>query len=85
MVEKMIVAGNYVTVHMRFTGHFTGRFTQVQGRGQPIPFIATDLVRIENGRVTDDWHIEANLSPCCKWVSPTSRDERSQVCNEGRA
>jgi predicted ester cyclase len=61
-VEKMIVAGDYVTVHMNFTGHFTGRFGQTQGRGQPVPFIATDLVKIENGRITDNWHIEDNLT-----------------------
>jgi predicted ester cyclase len=61
-VEKMIVAGDYVTVHMNFTGHFTGRFGQTQGKGQPVPFIATDLVKIENGRVTDNWHIEDNLA-----------------------
>jgi predicted ester cyclase len=61
-VEKMIVAGDYVTVHMNFTGHFTGRFGQTQGKGQPIPFIATDLVKIENGRITDNWHIEDNLT-----------------------
>ena len=61
-VEKLIVAGDYVTVHMSFTGHFTGRFGQTQGKGQPTPFIATDLVKIENGRVTDNWHIEDNLT-----------------------
>ena len=61
-VDKMIVAGDYVTVHMNFTGHFTGRFGQAQGKGQPVPFIATDLVKIENGRVTDNWHIEDNLT-----------------------
>jgi predicted ester cyclase len=61
-VEKMIVAGDYVTVHMNFTGHFTGRFGQTQGTGQPVPFIATDLVKIENGRITDNWHIEDNLT-----------------------
>jgi predicted ester cyclase len=61
-VEKMIVAGDYVTVHMHFTGHFTGRFGQTQGKGQPVPFIATDLVKIENGRITDNWHIEDNLT-----------------------
>jgi predicted ester cyclase len=53
-LEKMIVAGDYVTVHMNFTGHFTGRFGQTQGKGQPVPFIATDLVKIENGRITDN-------------------------------
>lgn len=61
-VEKMIVAGDYVTVHMSFTGHFTGKFGQMQGKGQPVPFIATDLVKIENGRITDNWHIEDNLT-----------------------
>jgi predicted ester cyclase len=60
--EKMIVAGDYVTVHMKFTGHFAGRFGQVQGNGQPIAFIATDLLKIENGRITDNWHIEDNLT-----------------------
>jgi predicted ester cyclase len=61
-VEKMIVAGDYVTVHMNFTGHFTGKFGQTQGKGQPVPFIATDLVKIKNGRITDNWHIEDNLT-----------------------
>jgi hypothetical protein len=49
-------------VHMNFTGHFTGRFGQTQGDGQSVPFIATDIVKIENGRITDNWHIEDNLA-----------------------
>jgi predicted ester cyclase len=61
-VHKMIVAGDYVTVHMSFSGHFTGSFGQKQGNGQQVPFIATDLVRVENGRITDNWHIEDNLT-----------------------
>ncbi len=61
-VEKMIVTDNYVTVHMNFTGHFTGTFGQTQGKGQPIAFIATDLLKVENGRITDNWHIEDNLT-----------------------
>jgi predicted ester cyclase len=61
-VEKMIVADNYVIVHMSFTGHFTGTFGQTQGKGQPIAFIATDLVKVANGRITDNWHIEDNLT-----------------------
>ena len=61
-VEKMIVAGDYVTVHMTFTGHFTGTFGPTRGKGQPIAFIATDLVKVENGRITDNWHIEDNLT-----------------------
>jgi predicted ester cyclase len=61
-VEKMIVAGEYVTAHMKFTGHFSGTFGQMQGKGQPIAFIATDLLKVENGRVADNWHIEDNLT-----------------------
>jgi predicted ester cyclase len=61
-VEKMIIAGDYVTVHMKFTGHFMGRFGQTPGKGQPIHFIATDLVKVESGRITDNWHIEDNLT-----------------------
>jgi predicted ester cyclase len=61
-VEKMIVADNYVTTHMTFTGHFTGAFGRTQGTGQPIIFTATDLVKVENGRITDNWHIEDNLT-----------------------
>jgi predicted ester cyclase len=61
-VVKMVVAGEYVTVNMVFTGHFTGVFGEVAGKGQPIRFIATDLIRIRDGRVSDNWHIEDNLS-----------------------
>lgn len=61
-VEKMIVKGEYVTVHMVFTGHFSGKFGATQGAGQPIRFIATDLLRVHDGRVTDNWHIEDNLT-----------------------
>ena len=61
-VHKMIVAGPYVTVHMSFAGHFTGAFATAKGDGQPVSFIATDLLRIRNGRITDNWHIEDNLT-----------------------
>ena len=61
-VHKMILAGPYVTVHMSFAGHFTGVFGMVKGDGQPVSFNATDLLKIQNGRITDNWHIEDNLT-----------------------
>ncbi len=61
-VHKMIVAGPYVTVHMNFAGHFTGTFGMAKGDGQPVSFNATDLLKIRNGRITDNWHIEDNLA-----------------------
>lgn len=61
-VKKMIVAGDYVTVHMEFKGHFTGAFGATKGQGQAIDFIATDLLKVTDGRITDNWHIEDNLT-----------------------
>lgn len=61
-IEQMIVAGDRVVAHLRFHGRFTGRFGQIQGHGQMINFIATDIYRIANGRVAENWHIEDNLT-----------------------
>jgi predicted ester cyclase len=52
-VEKMIVTGDYVTVQM----HFTGKFGQTQGKGR-----SPSSRPISNGRITDNWHIEDNLT-----------------------
>lgn len=61
-IEQMVVAGDRVVVHLRFSGHFTGTFDGRQGGGQAIDFIATDLYRIADGRIAENWHIEDNLT-----------------------
>lgn len=61
-VEQMIVAGDRVVTHLHFTGHFTGTFNGVQGQGQTVDFIATDIYRIRAGKITDNWHLEDNLT-----------------------
>ena len=61
-IEQMIVAGDRVVTHLRFRGHFSGRFGQIQGQGQTINFIASDIYRIADGRVAENWHIEDNLT-----------------------
>jgi predicted ester cyclase len=60
-IEQMIVAGDRVVAHLRFRGHFTGHFGQVEGHGQTINFIAIDIYRIADGRIAENWHIEDNL------------------------
>jgi predicted ester cyclase len=57
-IRQMIVAGDRVVAHLGFTGHFTGAF----GGRQLVDFIATDILRISDGRVVDNWHIEDNLT-----------------------
>lgn len=61
-IQQMIVTGDRVVVHLRFHGHFTGRFKDVQGKGQNVDFIATDIYRIAGGRIADNWHLEDNLT-----------------------
>lgn len=61
-IEQMLVVGDRVVVHLHFRGHFSGRFKDVQGQGQAIDFIATDIYRIADGRIADNWHLEDNLT-----------------------
>jgi predicted ester cyclase len=61
-VAKMIVANDYVTVQLEFKGHFTGSFRNKQGEGQTIDFIAFNVLKVTNGLVTDNWHLEDYLT-----------------------
>jgi predicted ester cyclase len=61
-VEQMIVAGDRVVAHLHFRGHFTGRFKDVAGKGETVDFIATDIYRIADGRIVENWHLEDNLT-----------------------
>jgi predicted ester cyclase len=61
-VVQRIVAGDRVVSHLRFTGHFTGVFQGVTGGGQLIDFIATDILKVRDGKITDNWHLEDNLT-----------------------
>jgi predicted ester cyclase len=61
-VRKMVLSGEYATVHMEFTGHFTGKLGKTRGNGQKIKFIATDLIKVTGDKITDNWHIEDNLT-----------------------
>jgi predicted ester cyclase len=62
VVVQRLVVGDRVASHLRFVGHFTGTFMGREGSGQQIDFIATDILRIRNGRITDNWHLEDNLT-----------------------
>jgi len=59
---RSAVVGDRVIARLRFTGHFTGTFGARQGDGRAIDFIATDIYRIANGRIAENWHLEDNLT-----------------------
>jgi predicted ester cyclase len=61
-MDDVVVAGDRVTVHLHFTGHFKGQFGKVQGKGQVIDFQAFDLYRVADGRIAENWHLEDNLT-----------------------
>lgn len=60
-VDEMLMVGDRVVGRLHFTGHFTGSFNGIQGKGQPVDFIATDIYRIADGRIAENWHLEDNL------------------------
>jgi predicted ester cyclase len=61
-VEQMLVVGDRVVAHLHFAGHFTGSFNGMQGKGQAIDFIATDIYRVTDGKIVENWHLEDNLT-----------------------
>jgi len=61
-VVQRILVGDRAVSHLRFTGHFTGTIRGVKGRGQPVDFIATDILKVRDGKITDNWHLEDNLT-----------------------
>ena len=34
----------------------------IGGKGQSIDFIATDIYRVADGRIAENWHLEDNLT-----------------------
>jgi predicted ester cyclase len=61
-VEQILVAANRVTTFLRFRGHFTGEFNGRKGQGQRVDFIAIDIYQVTGGAITEDWHLEDNLT-----------------------
>jgi predicted ester cyclase len=61
-IEELLVVKDRAVVRYIFTGHFTGTFKDVKGDGREISFRAVDIYRVQKGQITDNWHLEDNLS-----------------------
>ena len=61
-VEELLVVNDRAVVRYIFTGHFTGRFKNLKGDGREIGFRAVDIYRVQNGQISENWHLEDNLS-----------------------
>jgi predicted ester cyclase len=49
-IEELLVVNDRAVVRYIFTGHFE------------ISFRAVDIYRVQNGQISDNWHLEDNLS-----------------------
>ena len=61
-IEELLVVKDRAVVGYLFTGHFTGKFKDLKGDGHEISFRAVDIYRVQNGQISDNWHLEDNLS-----------------------
>ena len=61
-IEELLVVEDRAVVRYLFTGHFTGKFKDLNGDGREIRFRAVDIYRVQNGQISDNWHLEDNLS-----------------------
>jgi predicted ester cyclase len=61
-IEELLVVKDRAVVRYIFTGHFTGTFKDLKGDGREISFRAVDIYRVQNGQISDNWHLEDNLS-----------------------
>ena len=61
-LEELLVVNDRAVVRYIFTGHFTGKFKDMKGDGREISFRAVDLYRVQGGHISDNWHLEDNLS-----------------------
>jgi predicted ester cyclase len=61
-IEEILVVNDRAIVRYTFTGHFTGSFKDRKGDGRAISFRAVDIYRVQSGQISDNWHLEDNLS-----------------------
>ena len=61
-IEELLVVKDRAVVRYIFTGHFTGNLRDLKGDGREISFRAVDIYRVQDGQISENWHLEDNLS-----------------------
>lgn len=57
-IEDVVVSGDRVAVRSVNRGVHTGELLGVAGTGREVEFRASDVHRLENGRIAQTWHLE---------------------------
>ena len=61
-IEDLLVVGDKITARLTFTGTHRGRFMGRPPTEHRVRFLAIDILRVEDGRIVEDWHLEDNLT-----------------------
>jgi predicted ester cyclase len=57
-ILQQLLVGDRIVSHLRITGTFTGQRQGLQGAGQAIDYLATDIMRAADGLIVENWHVE---------------------------
>ena len=57
VLQQMLV-GDRIVGHLRVTGTFTGSRKGTEGAGQAIDYLATDIMRVTDKLIIENWHVE---------------------------
>ena len=66
-VEDVIAGGDRAAVRSTVTGTPAGPYLGVDPAGRPMRFEAIDIWHIEDGRVTEGWHVEDFVAALVGW------------------
>lgn len=61
-IVKLLIDGDYASVHIRFSGTHGGDFRGVPPSHRPIEFLAFDIHHVAGEQIVESWHLEDNLA-----------------------
>lgn len=61
-IEELLISGNKMTARLVYTGTSKGQFMGHEATGKPVKFSAIDILQIQNGKITENWHVEDKLA-----------------------
>lgn len=60
-IDELIAEGNKVAYQWTARGTHEGEFMGIPPTGKEVTITGSDIVRIEDGKIAEAWHIEDNL------------------------
>lgn len=61
-IQDQVAEGDKVVTYKIFRGTHQGLFMGVQPTGQPVEFAVIDILRLKNGKITEHWALQDQLS-----------------------